>query len=88
MTLSKCERETIITYNEEDSTANVYTCSPMAKRQFEKTFGIEMTARGDSPDSGWEVNLPKSYLVFRKPRVLSAKAKESLVAASKKTRFA
>lgn len=62
MALTLCERETIITFNEGESTANIYTASASMAKKLSKLGEVVETG------SGWEVEVPKSWVVIRPPK--------------------
>lgn len=62
MSDSKFERETIISYNEAEPTAHVYTASETVKRRLEK-LGDVVEVNG-----GWEMTMPKSWVTIKAPK--------------------
>ena len=70
----RIERETTITFNEEEETAHIWTFSQMEyrmlkKRGYEPVQDAERSARFE---------VPKKYVSIRKPRVLTKKQKTDL----------
>ena len=88
MTLSKFEQETIITFNAEEKTAEIYTADPVQIRrldslctEFPDTYKLK---NQDSFSKNYTV--PKEYITFRKPRVISEQQRERLIENLKKAR--
>lgn len=78
--LSKAERETIITLNEEGSTANVYSCSQPWINKIKKLDGWKECG------CGVEVEVPKAWIKFPKgPKKMTASQLKALAAARKKS---
>jgi len=70
--LTKAERETIITYDEEGIMATIYTCHKPLKRKLEsccaKNKGFKLVS-WDEYSSTYEI--PKQYVSIRCPKVIS-----------------
>ena len=88
MTLSKFEQETIITFNAEEKTAEIYTADPVQIRrldslctEFPDTYKLK---KQDSVSKTYTV--PKEYITFRKPRNISPEQRERLVENLKRAR--
>lgn len=69
----RLERETTIAFNEEESLAIVWTSSEMTERKL-ATLGLV----GEKHDGGLRYSIPKVWIKFRKPMILSDKQKASL----------
>lgn len=79
--LSKAERETIISFGELDSTANIYSTSP--------SMVSKIKALGGKQDGlGYSVDVPKAWIKISKPRAVStaarAKAKSNMAKINKR----
>lgn len=81
MSLSLVERETIITYNDADGTANVFTASPVIKNKLAKLGEVKTNG------GGWEIEVPKAWVRIAPPRKLSSAHKEKLKSAGLNSRF-
>ena len=92
MNLSNIEKETVITYNEQEKTAVVYTCSPSLIRGLE---GLT-TARPDEcrllrrmPDGvGIEYEVPKKWVKVSPPRFVSDETRAAMAERFKNARLA
>lgn len=62
MVLGRYEQETIVTYNEAEDEANVYTASSVMKRKLEKIGTVKACG------SGWEITVPKGWVTIKPPR--------------------
>lgn len=76
--LTKYEMETVVNYNAAEQTATVYTRDKSVMRRLDRLVA-------DYPDTYKLINqtdidktysMPKSYVNYRKPRVLSSKQRE------------
>jgi len=76
--LTKYELETVVNYNAAEQTATVYTRDKSVMRRLDRLVA-------DYPDTYKLINqtdmdktysMPKSYVNYRKPRVLSSKQRE------------
>lgn len=75
MSLSRIEQETIISFNEDEKQANVYTCNPALKR---KLAGLAESRPEDCkllreyPDGiGAEYQIPKRWVKVNPSRILT-----------------
>ena len=74
------EQETIITFNEKDHTANVYT---MNKALTRKLDGLTVTRADDArrvktyPDGAQEYEVPKKWVKVNAPRTVSETQRQS-----------
>lgn len=92
MNIPNVERETIITYNEQEKTAVVYTCSPSLIRRLE---GLT-TARPDEcrllrrmPDGvGIEYEVPKKWVKVSPPRFVSEETRAATAERFRNARLA
>lgn len=82
MALSRYERETIINYNEEESTANIFTASATMAKRLEKIGEVKAVS------GGWELEVPKSWVTIKKPVKRSQKQLEVLARAREKAKKA
>lgn len=88
MNIPNVERETIITYNEQEKTAVVYTCNPVLKRKLD---GLT-AARPDEckllrrfPDGvGVEYEVPKKWVKVSPPRFVSEETRAALAERAKR----
>lgn len=90
MKLSRYEQETIITYNEEEKTAGVYTHNKALLRRLDKLSQErpdECRLEKLRPDAA-DYIIPKAWVRVRPPRQMSEEQKTRLMEASKGTRFA
>jgi len=80
MNLSREEQETIITFNEADKTAEVYTHNGRLKKQLnELDIEREEVTKISSDQYGFETfTIPKSWIKIRAKRILSEEQKELL----------
>lgn len=92
MNLSLCEQETIINFNEAESTASVYTHNKTLIRKLDK---LTQERPGDchrekTSHDGKAVGfiIPKSWVKVSPPRRLTEAQKEQLRKVSANTRFA
>ena len=79
--LTQLERETIITFNEAEKTAHVFSLSKSWMSRIQKMEGAKPCGEG------WEIEVPKSWIKFPKePKkvVLSAEQKRVLAERCKK----
>ena len=88
MQLSAYEKETIILFNAEEKTAEIYTADPVQIRrldslcaEFPDTYKLK---KQDEISKTYTV--PKDYITFRKPRVISERQRERLIENLKKAR--
>ena len=81
------ERETIITFNEKDQTANVYT---MNKAMIRKLDGLTVTRADDArrvktyPDGAQEYEVPKKWVKVNPPRIYSEDQRTEMAARLRK----
>lgn len=88
MNIPNVERETVITYNEQEKTAVVYTCNPVLKRKLD---GLT-TARPDEckllrqfPDGiGMEYEVPKKWVKVSPPRFVSEERRAAMAERAKR----
>ena len=80
MTISRYEQETIINYNAAEQTATVYTRDKTVMRRLDALVL-------DFPDHYWLIGetdidktyeMPKSFVSYRKPRILPVERKKAL----------
>jgi len=78
--LSNEERETLISFNDGNSTASVYTCDKKLIKQLDKFCKKRPDLYDLSEKDGCfkSYGFPKKLITFRVPRVLSRKQKERL----------
>jgi len=77
MRLSKLERETIISFNEAESTANVYTCSTAVKKRLaELSLKNSDIYRVKEDKYSQTYIIPKKIIKFNIPRELSEKERQ------------
>lgn len=69
--LSKLEKETVITFNEAEATANVYSTSDVWIRKIKKIKGYRKFS------IGYEVDVPKNWIKVSPPRKVSEKTREA-----------
>lgn len=75
--LTRAEQETIITWNNEDKNAEVYTFDQVLIRKIEKLVEKGLCANGETMASGARVyNVPKRTVKVIFPRVLTEEQKE------------
>lgn len=77
--LSRYEMETVITFNAEEKTANIYSTDPVWIRKI-KELG------GERDSIGWVIDVPKSWIKIRRPLKLSEAEKERRRELLRKTR--
>lgn len=72
MKLSNVEKETIIRYDDSDSTATIYTCNNRPKAKLDKLSSerTEITVVTED-DYSRTYNLPKNWIKVRAPRILT-----------------
>ena len=88
MNIPNVERETVITYNEQEKTAVVYTCNPVLKRKLD---GLT-AARPDEckllrrfPDGvGVEYEVPKKWVKVSPLRFVSEETRAALAERAKR----
>lgn len=68
---SKYEKETIINFNEEEATANIYTASPSFAKKLGKLGNVRKVG-----DESWEIDVPKSWVAIRPPAKRTEKQRE------------
>lgn len=87
MYIPKEERETIITYNEAEPTASVYTMNGALIRKLD---GLAQSRPGDArrvktyPDGAQEYEVPKKWVKISPPRVYSEEQKNAMAERLKK----
>lgn len=83
-TLSNYERETIINYNQEGKTANVFTHHPALIRKLDKLCeDFPDNFKCDSREDHFGVpcgdySVPKQYVTIRAPRIMSDEQKAAI----------
>lgn len=80
MPLSRIEQETIVTFNEKETTATVYTCNGALKRQLSeltKTRGEECTL-DNADEYAATYTIPKKWLKVRPNRILTEEQRARL----------
>lgn len=80
MPLSRIEQETIVTFNEKETTATVYTCNGALKRQLSeltKTRGEECTL-DNADEYAATYTIPKKWLKVRPNRILTEEQRKKL----------
>lgn len=79
MNIPNVERETVITYNEQEKTAVVYTCNPVLKRKLDGLTAArpdECKLLRQFPDGiGMEYEVPKKWVKVSPPRFMSEESK-------------
>lgn len=81
------ERETIITFNEKDETANVYTMNRALARKLD---GLTVTRANAArrvkayPDGAQEYEVPKKWVKVNPPRVYSEEQRAEMAARLRK----
>ena len=79
MALTKYEKETIINFNEEESTASVYTHNERLRNRLaafaEKSDDCCLVRKGDDYD---EYRIPKSWLKINLPRQYSDEQRQKM----------
>ena len=76
--LTPCERETVITINDEDKTARVFTWQRRYQKQLLANPEARLVKEGihkDSDDKFMEFEIPKDLVKIRNRRVLSPQQK-------------
>ena len=83
MNLTRAERETIILYNEEEQTAEVYTCNEAMKRKLTKLHedGTEGITFVRSDEYNVTYTVPKKWVKINPPRILSEAQRQVLIKA-------
>lgn len=87
MNIPKEERETIITYNEAEPVASVYTMNGALIRKLE---GLVESRPGEArrvknhPDGAQEYEVPKKWIRVQPPRVLTDEQKVAMTARFRK----
>ena len=74
MKLTNMERETIVTFNEAEQTANLYTHNPALKAQLQelcRKYPDQIRQTAANAWDGLTFELPKKWLRVKPPRVLS-----------------
>lgn len=87
MNTPKIERETIITYNEAEPTASVYTTNPALKNKLAamaQECPESVKHSRDFPDGGVEYIVPKKNVIVKKPRKDSDNLREILAERARK----
>lgn len=76
--LTKYEMETIVNYNAAEQTATVYTRDKSVMRKLDGLVEAypESYRLVDQTDIDKTYSMPKSYVTYRKPRMLSDKQRE------------
>lgn len=88
MKLSRYERETIINFNAEESTATLYTRDPAVMRKLDQlviSFPEVYKCIGET-DIDKTYEMPKSAVNYRKPRRLSEEQRKAASDRMKKVR--
>ena len=81
MKLSRYEQETIITYNAKEKMAEIYSANTTLIKKLDdlcSTFP-EMYKLKTQDKCSKTYTVPKEYITFRKPRVISEQHKEKLM---------
>ncbi|MCC8075641.1 MAG: hypothetical protein LIO95_06860 [Clostridiales bacterium] len=81
MSLSKQEQETIITYNEAEATANVYTHNRALRRRLEALANERpenCRLSRTFPSGAVEYTVPKQWVKLTPPRQMSAEQREAM----------
>lgn len=88
MQLSAYEKETIILFNAEEKTAEIYTADQAQMRKLDSLCAefpeIYKLKKQDEISKTYTV--PKEYITFRKPRVISERQRERLIENLKKAK--
>lgn len=91
MTISRLEQETIISFNEAEATASVYTHNGALKRKLEKLAkerpaDVQLSRR--YPEGAVEYTIPKRWVRVNATRVLSEAQREAALKNVKAARMA
>lgn len=87
MNIPKEERETIITYNEAEPVASVYTMNGALIRKLEgltESRPDEARRVKNHPDGAQEYEVPKKWIRVQPPRVLTDEQKAAMTARFRK----
>lgn len=87
MNIPKEERETIITYNEAEAVASVYTMNGVLIRKLESLTASrpgEARRVKNHPDGAQEYEVPKKWIRVQPPRVLTDEQKAAMTARFRK----
>ncbi len=76
--LTRVEKETIITFNELDATANIYSASDVWIRKIRNIKGSRQCS------IGFEVDVPKGWIRVQKPAKATEETKKKRLVALKK----
>lgn len=89
MSISRYEQETVITFNEEEKTATVYTYNGKIKRKLESLSvdrPDEVRQTGDDTHGGLTFEIPKRWVKVNASRILS-EAEKAVKAEAAMKRF-
>ena len=87
MKISRLEQETIITFNEAEATANIYTHNAALIRKLEALAGSrpdEVQRARSYPDGGREYIVPKRWVKVQPPRAYSEEQRAAMAARLRK----
>lgn len=83
-TLSKYEKETIVSFNEDEDTASVYTRSKPVKTKLARlTLKNPLCVKEYEDELGQCYRMPKSWVTFRIPPAYSEKTRAEMAARAK-----
>ena len=92
MRIPNCEKETIITYNEADRNAVVYTCNPAMKRKLKalsESRPDDCKFMRTYPDeTAVEFEVPKKWVKVSPPRFVSDETRAAMAERFKNARLA
>lgn len=87
MSVTRYEQETIINYNQEEKTANIYTHDPSLMRKLDAALENGETITVKREGDGWrEYELPKKFIKVRFPRKLSDEQRQEMAERMKSMR--
>jgi hypothetical protein len=79
MSLTKCEQETIINFDEAAQQATVYTCNKAMMRQLDKLAQISSIVIEEKQDQYSKTYvIPKKWIKIKMPRILSSEQKQEM----------
>lgn len=77
--LTKYEKETIINFNQDEATANIYTCDSAWIRKLDKLAQNDTRITIESEDENSKTyNIPKKWVKVHKPRVHTNEKRKEL----------
>lgn len=77
--ITKYEQETIINYNQDELTANIYTCDKVLIRKLDKMIEVSKVIILKTQDEDSKTYIcPKKWIKVRMPRVLSDEEREKM----------